>query len=73
MSHIETLEPKHHSFRILFGQIPLTKFKDYRKSIFNLFQRFAGTRCRGVAARGQAAARSFIAPPETAAHAAAGG
>lgn len=33
MSHVETLEPKHHVFRILFGQRPLTKFKDYRKNI----------------------------------------
>lgn len=33
MSHIETLEPKKHAFRVLFGQKPLTKFKDYRKSI----------------------------------------
>lgn len=31
--HIESLEPKHHAFRILFGQTPLTKFKDYRKNI----------------------------------------
>ena len=27
------LEPKHHSFRLLFGQRPLTKFTDYRRSI----------------------------------------
>lgn len=27
------LEPKRHAFRVLFGQRPLTKFKDYRKSI----------------------------------------
>jgi len=33
MPHIETLEPKSHSFRILFGQRPLTRFTDYRKAI----------------------------------------
>ena len=33
MSHNNNLEPKHHAFRVLFGQVPLTKFKDYRKSI----------------------------------------
>lgn len=33
MSHVPELEPKHHAFRILFGQRPLTKFKDYRSNI----------------------------------------
>ena len=33
MPHIETLEPKKQEFDILFGQKPLTRFKDYRKSI----------------------------------------
>lgn len=33
MPHIDSLEPKHHSFRILFGQRPLTHFKDYKSSI----------------------------------------
>jgi len=33
MSHNPNLEPKKHAFRVLFGQKPLTKFKDYRKSI----------------------------------------
>lgn len=33
MPHIPTLEPKKHAFRVLFGQRPLTHFKDYRKSI----------------------------------------
>jgi thymidylate synthase (FAD) len=33
MPHIETLTPKSHKFKILFGQRPLTRFKDYRKSI----------------------------------------
>lgn len=33
MAHNPELEPKHHAFRILFGQRPLTKFKDYRNSI----------------------------------------
>src|SRR3990167_7945681 len=31
--HNPQLEPKPHSFRILFGQRPLTRFKDYRKAI----------------------------------------
>jgi len=33
MPHNPNLEPKHHAFRVLFGQKPLTKFKDYRKAI----------------------------------------
>lgn len=33
MSHNPELEPKKHAFRVLFGQRPLTKFKDYRQSI----------------------------------------
>lgn len=33
MPHNEKLSPKKKAFRLLFGQIPLTKFKDYRKSI----------------------------------------
>lgn len=33
MSHNPSLQPKKHAFRVLFGQKPLTKFKDYRKSI----------------------------------------
>lgn len=33
MSHNPELEPKKHAFRVLFGQKPLTKFKDYRKAI----------------------------------------
>jgi len=33
MPHIPELIPKHHQFRILFGQKPLTRFKDYRNSI----------------------------------------
>ncbi len=33
MPHVESLEPKKKSFRVLFGQKPLTKFKDYRSSI----------------------------------------
>ena len=33
MSHNENLVPKKHEFSILFGQTPLTKFKDYRSSI----------------------------------------
>ena len=33
MSHNENLKPKPHAFRVLFGQKPLTKFKDYRSSI----------------------------------------
>lgn len=33
MSHNPALEPKKHAFRVLFGQKPLTKFKDYRKAI----------------------------------------
>jgi thymidylate synthase (FAD) len=31
--HNSKLTPKPHPYRILFGQMPLTKFKDYRKSI----------------------------------------
>jgi len=31
--HNPELIPKRHAFRVLFGQRPLTKFKDYRKSI----------------------------------------
>lgn len=31
--HNPDLIPKHHSFRVLFGQKPLTKFIDYRKAI----------------------------------------
>lgn len=33
MSHNPELVPKHHAFRVLFGQRPLTKFKDYRSNI----------------------------------------
>lgn len=33
MSHNPELVPKHHAFRVLFGQRPLTKFKDYRANI----------------------------------------
>lgn len=33
MPHNPELEPKRHAFRVLFGQKPLTKFKDYRKAI----------------------------------------
>jgi thymidylate synthase (FAD) len=33
MPHNPELTPKKHKFKILFGQIPLTHFKDYRKSI----------------------------------------
>lgn len=33
MPHIESLEPKKHALRILFGQIPLTRFKDYRNAV----------------------------------------
>lgn len=33
MSHNPELTPKHHAFRVLFGQKPLTKFKDYRSNI----------------------------------------
>ena len=33
MPHNPELSPKKHSFRVLFGQKPLTKFKDYRKAI----------------------------------------
>lgn len=33
MSHNPELEPKKKAFRVLFGQKPLTKFKDYRQSI----------------------------------------
>lgn len=33
MSHNPTLQPKKKEFRVLFGQRPLTRFKDYRKSI----------------------------------------
>lgn len=33
MPHNPNLTPKHHAFRVLFGQKPLTKFKDYRSSI----------------------------------------
>lgn len=33
MPHNEKLVPKKHAFRVLFGQKPLTRFKDYRKSI----------------------------------------
>lgn len=33
MPHNNSLIPKKHSYKILFGQRPLTKFKDYRKSI----------------------------------------
>jgi len=33
MSHNPELTPKHHAFRVLFGQRPLTKFKDYRSNI----------------------------------------
>jgi thymidylate synthase (FAD) len=33
MPHNKNLEPKKHPFRVLFGQRPLTCFKDYRKSI----------------------------------------
>jgi thymidylate synthase (FAD) len=33
MPHVETLTPKKHAFNVKFGQLPLTHFKDYRKSI----------------------------------------
>lgn len=33
MAHNPELVPKHHAFRVLFGQKPLTKFKDYRSNI----------------------------------------
>lgn len=33
MAHNPELTPKHHAFRVLFGQRPLTRFKDYRNSI----------------------------------------
>ena len=33
MTHVDSLIPKKHPFRIIFGQKPLTHFKDYRKSI----------------------------------------
>lgn len=33
MPHKPELEPKKKAFRVLFGQHPLTKFKDYKKSI----------------------------------------
>lgn len=33
MPHHNDLIPKKHAFRVLFGQKPLTKFKDYRKAI----------------------------------------
>jgi thymidylate synthase (FAD) len=33
MPHVQTLQPKHHAFKVLFGQKPLTCFKDYRNSI----------------------------------------
>ena len=33
MPHVNILEPKKHAYRILIGQLPLTHFKDYRKSI----------------------------------------
>ena len=33
MPHLPELTPKKHAFRVLFGQKPLTKVKDYRKSI----------------------------------------
>lgn len=33
MPHIPTLDPKRKEFRVLFGQKPLTRFKDYRSSI----------------------------------------
>lgn len=33
MPHVPELEPKRHSFRVLFGQRPLTRFKDYKSSI----------------------------------------
>lgn len=33
MPHNPELEPKRKSFKVLFGQIPLTKFKDYKKAI----------------------------------------
>src|SRR3990167_5122124 len=32
MPHNEKLTPKKKAFRVLFGQHPLTKFKDYRES-----------------------------------------
>jgi thymidylate synthase (FAD) len=33
MPHNPNLEPKHHAFRILIGQKPLTRFKNYKNSI----------------------------------------
>ena len=33
MPHNNSLEPKRHAFRVLFGQKPLTRFKDYKRSI----------------------------------------
>jgi thymidylate synthase (FAD) len=33
MAHNPELVPKHHAFRVLFGQKPLTRFKDYRNTI----------------------------------------
>ena len=33
MPHNPNLDPKKHAFRVLFGQKPLTHFKDYRKAI----------------------------------------
>lgn len=33
MPHVESLLPKKKAFRVLFGQKPLTRFKDYRSSI----------------------------------------
>lgn len=33
MPHNPSLTPKRKAFRVVFGQLPLTRFKDYRKSI----------------------------------------
>ena len=33
MSHNPALEPKKKAFRVLFGQKPLTRFKDYKSAI----------------------------------------
>jgi thymidylate synthase (FAD) len=33
MPHVANLEPKKHAFTVLFGQRPLTRFKDYKTSI----------------------------------------